>query len=259
MNVAKVLGRALNILLHPHYHLVNPLRYACNVCGRRTVFVCDQPADRFIRKCVFCRSIPKYRAIVRAVEQHTGVSLDQQMQEGAELYEFSTNSPIYKRYFGRRNYTCSGYFWDKPFGVQVRPGVWNQDCQRLSFADAAFDLVISSETMEHVRRPWQGFREVRRVLKRGGHYVFTIPYNDERLTGSRVDTSGEHDVYLLPKVYHQDPYRRDDSLVYTDYGRDLPELLRPLGFETVLLRVRDEAADIHDDLRPMAVFVATAV
>jgi SAM-dependent methyltransferase len=113
--------------------------------------------------------------------------------------------------------------------------------------------------MEHVREPFRGFKEIRRVLKPDGVYFFTIPYRDDRLTTSRVDVSGEDDVHTLPKVYHQDPYRREDSLVYTDFGADLPELLRPLGFDTQLIYVTDENSDIQDDLEPMKVFVAIAV
>jgi len=251
--------RLLNIVLHPHHHLFNPWKFACNICGKRWGFVCDLPQDRYIRKCVYCRSVPKLRAIVQAIEDYSGKSLHQHILDRAEVYEFTTTSAICRRYLGRPHYTCSGYFWDKPFGVELRPGVWNQDCQRLSFPDARFDIVISSEIMEHVRNPWLGFREIRRVLKPGGIHVFTIPYREDRLTTPRVDISGEHDVYLLPKQYHLDPYRTEDSLVYTDFGRDLPDLLRPLHFDTTLLRVQHTTFDIQDDLRPVTVFVSKAV
>ncbi len=110
--------------------------------------------------------------------------------------------------------------------------------------------------MEHVRRPWQGFAEVHRVLRPGGLYVFTIPFRRDRLTTARVDTRGEQDIFLAEKVYHQDPYRTEDSLVYTDFGSDLPDLLKPLGFETQLREVFDQDCDIRDDLRPVVIFVA---
>lgn len=181
------------------------------------------------------------------------------MKEGAKLYEFSTSSPIFRKYISSKNYTCSGYFWDKPFGIEIHPGIYNQDCQQLSFPDASFDVVISSETMEHIRKPFTGFKEIRRILKPGGSYFFTIPYREDRLTTSRVDTSGNDDVYTLPKTYHQDPYRKADSLVYTDFGRDLPDLLRSVGFDTHLLYIDDARLDIQDDLRPVKVFVAQAV
>ena len=110
--------------------------------------------------------------------------------------------------------------------------------------------------MEHVRKPWMGFFQVHRVLKPGGFYIFTVPFRRDRMTRPRVDTTEQHDVYLLPKVYHQDPYRPQDSLVYTDFGVDLPDLLRPIGFDTELIPLLNMACDIHDDLRPVNVFVA---
>ena len=143
-----------------------------------------------------------------------------------------------------------------PFGRKVTSSYWNQDLQNLTFPSASFDLVISSETMEHVRRPWQAFSEVHRVLKPGGFYVFTVPFRGNRLTRPRVDTAGSEDVLLLERIYHQDPYRPEDSLVYTDFGVDLPELLRPIGFDTELIPVLNMQCDIHDDLRPVNVFVS---
>jgi hypothetical protein len=44
--------------------------------------------------------------------------------------------------------------------------------------------------------------------------------------------------------------------VYTDFGADLPELLQPIGFETEIVPVLNMRCDIHDDLRPVTVFMA---
>ena len=238
-------------LRHPAYHTAG----FCNLCRWRTLFVCDEAADRWIRRCCRCRSTPKYRAIVQAIESETAERLAHWVKEH-KIYELSTTSPIFRKLRGHPNYEASGYFSDLPFGEKIASFYWNQDLQRLTFASETFDVVISSETMEHVRRPWQGFSEVHRVLKSGGFYVFTIPFRGYRLTRARVDTLGEKDVFLLPKVYHQDPYRPQDSLVYTDFGADLPELLRPIGFDTEIVPVLNMQCDIHDDLRPVTVFVA---
>ena len=50
-----------------------------------------------------------------------------------------------------------------------------QDVTNLTFDKDSFDLVISSDVMEHVHDSWKGFEEVVRVLKPGGAYIFTIP------------------------------------------------------------------------------------
>ena len=238
-------------LLHPAYHTVG----FCNLCGLRTIFVCDSATDRWIRRCCRCRSTPKYRAIVQAIESETGEPITTYVR-ARRIYELSTTSPIFRKLRGHPNYEASGYFSDMPFGEKITPSYWNQDLQNLTFPAESFDLVISSETMEHVRRPWQAFSELHRILKAGGLHVFTIPFRSDRLTRPRVDTKGEEDFFLLDKIYHQDPYRPEDSLVYTDFGADLPELLRPIGFDTEVVPVLNLRCDIHDDLRPVTVFVA---
>ncbi len=43
----------------------------------------------------------------------------------------------------------------------------------LPFADESFDLVISTEMLEHDPRPWLTFPEMTRVLRRGGHMLLT--------------------------------------------------------------------------------------
>jgi hypothetical protein len=248
--------RIASVALYPHYHLLNYFRNRCSVCDRNTLFLCTTPKERWTRQCLWCHSTPKYRALAFVLKQHLGKNLGQLLQHGGSVYEFTTASPFFRVLHGHPKYFASGYFYDKPFGKELRPGVWNQDAHNLSFSDASFDVVISSETMEHVRTPWQGFREIHRVLKPGGVHVFTIPYRDDRITTSRVDTSGEVDKYILPKIYHQDPYRKEDSLVYTDFGRDLPNLLDPIGFKTSLLTVLSSEQDIQNDLAPMPVFIS---
>ena len=246
------LGSKLAVaLLHPGYHTTG----FCNLCQRRTIFVTDVGTDRWIRRCCRCRSTPKYRAIVQVIESETGHQLTHLVRE-QKIYELSTTSPIFRKLRGHSNYEAAGYFSDRPFGTKMTDFYWNQDLHHLSFASDSFDIVISSETMEHVRRPWQGFSEIYRVLKPGGIYVFTVPFRIDRLTRSRVDTTGDDDVFLLEKIYHQDPYKPQDSLVYTDFGVDLPDLLRPVGFDTKVVPAFDRKSDIHDDLRPLNVFVA---
>lgn len=47
--------------------------------------------------------------------------------------------------------------------------------EKLSHADACFDVVVCSEVLEHVENPHALLSEVSRVLKPGGHAVFTFP------------------------------------------------------------------------------------
>jgi SAM-dependent methyltransferase len=51
------------------------------------------------------------------------------------------------------------------------------DLQRpLPFKDAAFDTVFCSQVLEHLAEPWGALGELRRVLKPGGHLLFSVPF-----------------------------------------------------------------------------------
>ena len=49
------------------------------------------------------------------------------------------------------------------------------DVSRLPFQDETFHLIISRSVFEHLEKPDNMFREVRRILKPGGRFVFLTP------------------------------------------------------------------------------------
>ncbi|MGA2111908.1 MAG: methyltransferase domain-containing protein [Anaerolineales bacterium] len=50
------------------------------------------------------------------------------------------------------------------------------DALCLPFQDGAFCLVVSQETLEHLRDPWAGVKEMARVLRPGGTLYLQVPF-----------------------------------------------------------------------------------
>jgi SAM-dependent methyltransferase len=97
------------------------------------------------------------------------------------------------------------------------------DMQGLSFPDGGWDLVVHSDTLEHVDDPTTALAECRRMLAPGGALCFTIPIIGNRLTRRRAG---------LPPSYHgseSDPA----YLVVTEYGGDFWTQVLDAGFTTL--------------------------
>lgn len=96
------------------------------------------------------------------------------------------------------------------------------DITNLSFERAIFDLVIHSDTLEHVPNPIAGLSECRRVLVKTGRCIFTVPIVVGRLTRARAG---------LKNSYHGTSAQVDnDCTVYTEFGADMWRFVIEAGF-----------------------------
>jgi SAM-dependent methyltransferase len=151
---------------------------------------------------------------------------------GADVYQAGTFTTLTaKRAGAPLSLVVSEYVDGAELGVTVN-GVVRQDLQKLTWPDATFDVVVTSEVFEHVADPWTAFDEVRRVLRVGGRHVFTVPDIGDEPTRSRDG---------LPTVLHMDGPGSPGIPVVTDFGLDLAERLRAHGFETVVHAFPPEA------------------
>lgn len=109
------------------------------------------------------------------------------------------------------------------------------DMLAMPFRDGSFDLVLHSDTLEHVPNPVRGLAECRRVLRVGGACCFTVPIVIGRLTRSRDG---------LPPSYHGAVGARlADYIVRTEYGADAWRHAMEAGFREVrLIRAEYPAA-----------------
>ncbi|MEP6936896.1 MAG: methyltransferase domain-containing protein [Chthoniobacterales bacterium] len=86
------------------------------------------------------------------------------------------------------------------------------DMQRMNYDDASIDIIIHSDTLEHVPDSRAALAESLRILKTGGHLFYTVPIIVGRLTRTRTG---------LPPSYHgQKKVAANDYVVRTEYGAD---------------------------------------
>lgn len=52
------------------------------------------------------------------------------------------------------------------------------DAHKLEFASGSFDAVVALEVLEHVHKPPEVLKEIKRVLKKGGYGIFLVPSDD---------------------------------------------------------------------------------
>lgn len=232
----------------------------CNICGESTRFRCPDPAlARESLTCASCLATSRYRSIARglleAFRRLAGVdatSLAALPRNGVgagaarRLAVYDTQTPFST---GASAYPIPEWLakcgWIDLHLSTLRPGVeagqslgertTNQDLEALTFPDACFDVVITSDVMEHVRLDERAHREIRRVLRPGGVYLFTVPHFRDRETLTRVEVvdpaDPSRDRHLLPPEYHGNANAEDGrALAYRAYGIDLDRMLRDLGF-----------------------------
>jgi SAM-dependent methyltransferase len=215
----------------------------CSVCGERGVFVYGNSSLREGYRCTTCGSSNRYRGQADALLRlygdaytslHDLATCDRFTR--LRIYEPAMRSPFRRYCADVAEYTTSFYWSDVEPGA-LRDGLQCQNLESLTFADGSFDLIITSDIFEHIRRPWVAFAETHRVLAPGGMHVFSIPVQEpmRRRTHYRVDTSGAADVLLDEPVYHGNG-AGGRSLVYVDFGRDIVDHLAEIGFDCDLLR-----------------------
>jgi SAM-dependent methyltransferase len=202
----------------------------CNLCGFPVLRLHGGDAGR---RCVRCLSTFRHRA-VGVVLRRLGVPPQ------AHVYELSSRGALCRHL--RRTYarvTVSELFDDVAPGG-FRDGVQCQDVQRLTHPDAAFDLVTSTEVFEHVPDDGRAFSEVHRVLRPGGHLVFTVPLMETAPTLERARLERGAVVHLVAPEYHGDRLRgRGAVLAFRTYGPDIVERLRDAGFAARLEHIEE--------------------
>ncbi len=218
-----------------------PFHGDCNVCGSEVSFEIESDNFRESLRCPECGASSRIRCLAEGLLREVAKELPAKTirdlsDTDLDLRILDTDnfSSIRKFLKGRSFYATSAYLPDKKNGQQIGKGAWNVDLMDIPFDDETYDVIVTSDVMEHVRRDTVAHEEILRCLKPGGKYIFTVPYVPGWAeTQVRVDTTGDTDIFLMEKEYHGDPLSKDGVLVYRIFGRQLLADLKAVGFSDV--------------------------
>ena len=147
----------------------------------------------------FVAASPLDRAPVRAFVERCAASL----HPGAWVLDAGAGEAPYRGLFAHCDYVTADWANSVHAGGRAADVVAPLDA--LPLADAAFDLVLSTQVLEHVAAPGDVLAELARVLRPGGELWLTVPFVGE---------------------LHEEPY---DFFRYTSHG--LRTLLEAAGLE----------------------------
>jgi len=145
--------------------------YKCNICGHKNKLA----AGDFHREaaiCGGCGSNARFRGIIHGLSMalmKTSVPLPKFTKDryvkGIGMSEWDGYAKVLKKKYDFTN----TYFHQEPL-LDITSDDWQK------FTD--LDFVICTEVFEHVLQPLQvGFENMRKMLKKGGHLVFSTPFN----------------------------------------------------------------------------------
>lgn len=185
--------------------------------------------------CPLCQMNNRQRLMATLINQY----LDREDRE--KVYFMEQVTPIFQwavKTFSKSNIIGSEYLGHEFQDGTVVKGIRHEDVGHLSFSDKEFDLIVSNDVFEHVPHPAKAFSECARVLKPGGVLLATMPFFHEcDASVTRAHLVDGKLVHYLSPIYHGNPVSADGSLVFTDFGWDLLNLIKNSGFKDVSLGV----------------------
>jgi hypothetical protein len=155
-------------------------------------------------------------------------------------------SPINRVLRGLPGYKYSQFRPDLPNGAIMPDGSLNANLLDMPFGAGSFEVIITSDVMEHIADDERAHREIFRCLAPGGAYVFTVPYDPCLMVNRQLtqDSGSSNAPFFLDKHVHGDPHSGSGIIAHRIYGQQLMTDLSKMGYETRFESIRSPTMGI---------------
>jgi SAM-dependent methyltransferase len=254
-------------LVHDYLNAVGRGQFeCCAVCGRFAVMlyrrriipqrlielwqITPRLAEAVARKescsCSHCGANLRARRLARALLSLYPVGIpptpapslarwvDHPESRSLRIAEINRIDGLHEQLLRRPNASSSDFHPGARPGELV-DGVRSEDLMRLTYPDASFDVVVTSETLEHVPDLGAALSEIRRVLVPGGRHLFTIPqlpHVPRTFARSIILPDGSSED-RAPRICH--PGGDVGYPVFTEFGADVSDVFERAGFTIQVL------------------------
>jgi SAM-dependent methyltransferase len=204
----------------------------CYCCDKNVQFTAKHVCFRDHYLCSNCGSVPKERALMYAIEEYYPNWRELKIFESSPVWSGASK----KLRDGCAHYNSTKYYPEVPLG-EVHEGFRNENLEKLTYADEFFDLMITSDVMEHVYFPDKAFAEFARVLKPGGAHIFVAPIVNKKeptfIRSSMDPVTNKVSNFAEPE-YH------GDAIVTRDWGYDICQyILKYSGLFTQIFHLEN--------------------
>lgn len=158
-------------------------------------------------------------------------------------------------------YSVKAAYLPDPSRREILPHLHHEDPMALSLPNGSFDMYISLDSIVHSPSTIGVLREARRILRRGGAMIATMPFRyGEPESEIRAEIRDQKLVHYAEPLYFGDPLDPSGTrLVYSVPGWDILGQARAAGFRSAEIIARSSRNYAVLGGEVAAVFVLKAV
>ncbi|MBF0312294.1 MAG: class I SAM-dependent methyltransferase [Oligoflexia bacterium] len=203
----------------------------CKCCLKKSLFISLGSSGEF-QRCLFCGANLRYELMAEYLRYEYKNHLDR-----LTILELDPHSPLRHLFKNNPNYIRTFFSPHLQKGLHYAKRGRCEDVTALTFGNNYFDLVISSDVLEHVEDIQSANKEIYRVLAPRGSHLFTIPLHHGN-TSMRAKTINGTLYFMHPPEYHLDFNGESGKiLVYWHFGNnDITTLLEMENYNCSIVK-----------------------